>query len=130
MSKPNVHGLPQFLRKDEKGYFLDYRVEADGLSRRKRVRLGLVPLAQAKRVLAEHYQGIVNGKYLADEKPKVTFNEAADSFLAFSEARKKSHRRDQVSVRALRAFFGDRSLEALTPNLVEDYLAFRKKEGE
>ena len=24
MSKPNVHGLPQHLRKDAKGYFLDY----------------------------------------------------------------------------------------------------------
>ncbi len=130
MSQPNVHGLPQFLRKDEKGYFLDYRVEADGLSRRKRVRLGLIPMAQAKRILAEHYQEIANGKYLAEERPRVTFNEAADSFLAFSEARKKSHRRDLVSVKALRAFFGARPLESLTPNLVEDYLAFRKKKAE
>src|ERR1700679_1979817 len=129
MSKPNAHGLPQFLRKDEKGYFLDYRAEVDGLSRRKRVRLGQIPFAQAKKILAEHYQEIANGKYLADERPRVTFNEAADSFLAFSKARKKSHRRDFFSVQALRAFFGARPLESLTPNLVEDYLVFRKKES-
>ena len=92
--------------------------------------MGQIPLAQAKKVLAEHYQEIVTGKYLAEEKPRITFNEAADSFLAFSEARKKSHRRDLVSVKTLRAFFGARALESLTPNLVEDYLAFRKKKAE
>jgi integrase len=130
MTQPNVHGLPQFLRKDEKGYFLDYRMEANGLTRRKRVRLGQIPAVQAKRILAEHLKEIVAGKYLAEDKPKVTFNEAADSFLAFSEARKKSHRRDVISVKALRAFFGAQPLESLTPNLVEDYLAYRKKKAE
>ena len=27
MSKPNVHGLPNHLRKDGRGYFLDYLVQ-------------------------------------------------------------------------------------------------------
>jgi len=129
MSRPNVHKLPQFLRKDSKGYFLDYRVEADGLTRRKRVRLGQVPLAQAKKVLAEHTQEIVSGKYLAVDKPRVTFTEAAESFLAFSKARKKSHRRDLISVRHLTAFFGNRPLESLNPSAVEDYLASRRAEA-
>lgn len=129
MSRPNVHGLPQFLRKDSKGYYLDYRVEADGLSKRIRVRLGQIPLAQAKKVLAEHAQELVSGKYLEAEKPKVSFTHAAESFLAFSKARKKSHLRDTFSVRHLTAFFGERPLESLNPSAVEDYLAFRKSEA-
>ena len=56
MSKPNVHGLPQHLRKDEAGYFLDYLVQDEGVKKRKRVRLGLIPLAQAKKILAQHTQ--------------------------------------------------------------------------
>jgi len=130
MSQPNVHGLPQYLRKDEKGYFLDYWVKENGLSRRKRVRLGQIPVVQAKRILAEHLKEIMAGKFLPDDRPKISFSEAADSFLAFSKARKKSHHRDLVSVKALSAFFGARPLESLTPNLVEDYLAFRKKKAE
>ncbi len=129
MSQPNVHGLPQYLRKDGRGYFLDYRVEVEGLVKRKRVRLGQIPAAQAKRVLAEHLKEIVAGKFLADERPRATFNEAAESFLAFSKARKKSFKRDCISVKFLGAFFGPRPLESLTPGLVEDYLASRRREA-
>ena len=130
MSKPNVHGLPQHLRKDGKGYFLDYLLNEGGLRKRKRVRLGLIPLAQAKRILAEHTRDIVAGEFLPNEKPKVSFDEAAESFLAFSLARKKSYKRDTHSVKALTAFFGGRPLESLTPSLVEDYLTQRKKKAE
>ena len=49
MSRPNVHGLPQFLRKDEKGYFLDYFITEGGLRKRKRVRLGEIPVARPRR---------------------------------------------------------------------------------
>lgn len=130
MSKPNVHGLPQHLRKDGTGYFLDYFVAEGGLRKRKRVRLGHIPLAQAKKILAEYTKEIVAGEFLPTDKPKVTFDEAADAFLAFSEARKKSFIRDTHSVKALRAFFGGRPLESLTPSLVEDYLTQRKKKAE
>lgn len=130
MSKPNVHGLPQHLRKDSKGYFLDYFVKEGGLRQRKRVRLGLIPLAQAKRILAEHTRGIVAGEFLPNDKPKVGFDEAADSFLAFSLARKKSYKRDTHSVKALKAFFGGRPLASLTPSMVEDFLTERRKKAE
>src|SRR5258708_13097668 len=93
---------PQHLRKDEKGYFLDYFGKEGGLRQRKRVRLGLIPLAQAKRILAEHTKDIVAGEFLPNDKPKVSFDEAADSFLAFSMARKKSFKRDTHSVKALK----------------------------
>jgi hypothetical protein len=119
MSKPNVHGLPQHLRKDGAGYFLDYFVKEGGFRKRKRVRLGLIPQVQAKRILAEHMKEIVAEEFLPNDKPKVSFDEAADSFLAFSEARKKSFIRDTHSVKALRAFFdlepGDRLPEDHRP---------------
>ncbi len=48
MSRPNVHGLPQFLRKDEKGYFLDYNMREGGRRNRKRVRLWTYPLGESQ----------------------------------------------------------------------------------
>ncbi len=129
MSRPNVHGLPQFLRKDDKGYFLDYFIEEGGLKKRKRVRLGEIPAVQAKKILAQHMQEIVAGKFLAVEKPEVTFNEAADSFLGYSEARRKSHENDIQMVDRLKAYFGNRPLKSLTPDIVEGFLTHRKKAG-
>jgi integrase len=129
MSRPNVHGLPRFLRKDAGGYFLDYFVQEGGIKKRKRVRLGLIPLAQAKRVLAQHMQDLVEQRFIAVEKPKVTFLEAADSFLAYSAVRKKSHKNDAQITARLKTFFKDRALESLTPDLVETYLVQRRKEG-
>ncbi len=106
MSRPNVHGLPQFLRKDGKGYFLDYFIQEGGLRKRKRVRLGEIPAAQARKILSQHMQEIVAGRFLAGEKPEATFNEAADSFLAYSEARRKSYRNDLQMVNRLKGYFG------------------------
>jgi integrase len=129
MSKPNVHGLPQFLRKDEKGYFLDYYLKEGGGRVRKRVRLGHIPLEKARRVLAQHMQAIVEGKFLEEDKPSVSFNEAADAFLAYSESRKKSFKQDKMYVRNLRAFFGDKPLESVNLDMVESYLNWRKSAG-
>ncbi len=129
MSKPNVHGLPQHLRKDEGGYFLDYFVQEGGSRKRKRVRLGQIPFAQAKKVLAQHMQTIIEEKYIQGTGPKITFSEAADAFMAYSRSRKKSFDRDQIYVRNLKAFFGDKPLESLNIDMVESYLNWRRKEG-
>ncbi len=129
MSKPNVHGLPQHLRKDEGGYFLDYFIQEGGFKKRTRVRLGQIPLPQAKKILAQHLQAIVENKYLAPEKPKVTFNEAAEAFLGYSRSRKKTFRRDEEFVRNLRAFFGNQTLESLTLDQVEKYVVFRREKS-
>ena len=126
MSKPNVHGLPQHLRKDVGGYFLDYFVQEAGVRTRKRVRLGQIPLPQAKRILAQHMQAIVENKYLAPEKPVITFSEAADSFMAYSRSRKKTFHRDGEIVECLKSYFGNRSLESFTVDQVEKYMVFRR----
>jgi integrase len=129
MSKPNVHGLPPHLRKDGQGYFLDYFIQEEGLTKRKRARLGQIPLVQAKKILARHMEAIAERKFLAPEQPKASFSEAADSFLAYSRARKKSYAQDERVVAGMKAFFGDRALDSLTPDLVEEYLAHRNKQG-
>jgi len=130
MSKPNVNGLPPHLRKDAKGYFLDYYLMEGGLRKRKRHRLGLIPLVHAKKILAENMVELTSGKFLAAEKSKVTFFEAADSFLVYSKSRKKSHRNDPPVIERFKAFFGNRSLESLNPDLVEAYLNQRRQEGQ
>jgi integrase len=130
MSTPNVHGLPPHLRKDDAGYYLDYSIKEGGKRKRKRVRLGPIPLVQAKKILARNMVEMVEGKYLASEQAKLTFADAADSFLAYSKSRKKSHRNDPPIVSRFKAFFGIRSLESLTPDLVEAYIIQRQKEGQ
>lgn len=129
MSAPNVHGLPQFLRKDKAGYFLDYSVREGGKRVRRRVRLGPIPFVQAKKILAEHMQEMASGKFLTQERQEVTFNEAADSFLAYSQARKKTFKNDSLVIGRLRKFFGSRPLRSFNADVVEGYLAQRGKTG-
>jgi len=129
MAKPNVHGLPQHLRKDEAGYFLDYFVQEKGLKKRKRVRLGQIPLTQAKRILAQNMGDMAEQKYLAPDKPKVGFFQAVDSYLAYSKARKKSYLRDTYRMKWFKEFFGDRPLDSFSSDLVEAYLVRRREKG-
>jgi integrase len=130
MSRPNVHRLPPFLRKDGNGYFLDYYIKEGGIRKRKRHRLGFIPLIQAKKILAQNMVELLNGKFLAGERPRITFAEAADSFLVYSRSRKKSHRNDPPIVERFKAFFGNRHLESLNSDLVEAYLNQRRQEGQ
>jgi integrase len=122
--------LPNHLRKDGKGYFLDFFIKEDGVSKRKRVRLGEIPLAQAKLILAQNHRAILEQKFPAPEKPKALFFSAAESFMAYSRARKKTHYSDGFTVGRLKAFFGDRPLDSFSPDLVEAYLVHRNQEGQ
>jgi integrase len=129
VGKPNAHGLPQHLRKDDKGYFLDYYLETDGIKRRKRVRLGLVSFELVKRVYAKHLEAMIENRFLA-KKPTVTFDEAADEFMIYSRSRKKSYSSDVIVMRNLRAFFQGLPLENLTLNRLERYFEFRRTQRE
>ena len=113
MSKPNVHGLPQYLRKDGKGYFLDYFIQEGGLRKRKRVRLGQIPVAQAKKILAQHMQEMVERKVPGRGK--------AGSHLSrkrripswpIPRQEGKATRTTSRWLRGSKAYFGNRPLEA------------------
>ena len=69
------------------------------------------------------------GRFLSVEKPEPTFYEAVESFLAYSEARRKSHENDIQMVDRLKVYFGDRPLKTFTPDLVEGFLTQRRKTG-
>jgi len=129
MSRFNVHGLPPHLRKDKRGYLLDYFIQEGGVKKRRRVRLGNIPLAQAKKVLAQNMQEIIEERFLAPEKPKILFEEAADAFLAYSQLRKKSFRQDGYYVQKLKEYFKGKPLEDLNLDMVEAYLVKRRKDA-
>jgi integrase len=128
MPKSNVHGLPQHLRKDDKGYFLDYDIQEGGLEKRKRVRLGMISLTEAKMILGVHMREIVQKRFLSVEN-RATFNEAADSFLAYSKSRRKTFKNDAQIVGRLKTFFGNRTLESLNPDIVEAFITQRREKG-
>jgi len=93
------------------------------------VRLGHVPFAQARRVALEHLSEVIEHRFIEEEKPGITFNEAADSFLAYSASRKKSYRQDQFYVANLKAYFGNKPLDSLNLDLVDGYVHWRKQTG-
>ena len=57
----------------------------------------------------------------------VRFFEICDDFLNYSKEHKKSFQRDELSVKHLKAFFGNRPVESIKKSDVERYLAERKK---
>jgi len=125
MSRPNVHKLPPYLRKDKAGYFIDYFHKSEGRLKRKRKRLGVIPLAQAKKILAENMEAIVGKRLLGVQTTQITFEEAVDSFLEHSRTRKRSFKRDLILVGHLKGFFGGITLANLTPEMLEKYQAHR-----
>ena len=84
-------------------------------------------MAQAKLILATHMRTILEKKFLNPEKPKSMFFDAAESFMAYSRSRKKTHYSDELTVGRLKAFFGNRSLDSFNPDLVEAYLVHRSQ---
>ena len=128
MSRPNKFGVPG-LRRDARGYFFDYLKVEEGIKKKKRVRLGHVPFQRAKQIVLKNIDDIVEQRFLAEKKPCITFNQAADSFLAYSVSRKKSFKQDKYYVANLKAYFGNKPLEILNLDLVDGYLKWRKETG-
>jgi integrase len=129
MARPNANGLPKGLRKDPRGYFIDYYYFEGGIRKRKRIRLGNVTLEKAVRLLTKHEDAVAEGKFLGAQAPLHTFVEAADSFLHYSESRKKTYHKDGWLVRRLKEFFGERPLDHLNLDLVDGYINWRRKQG-
>ena len=129
MARPNAHRLPTYLRKDSRGYFLDYYVLADGIKKRKRVRLGIISAHLARRIHAKYLETMIENKFLLPKKPTVSFDEAADEFMIYSKARKRSYLRNGSVIKNLKAFFHGQPLENITLSRLEQYFAFRRTEG-
>lgn len=126
MGKANANKLPKYLRKRGKGYFLDYYVVEDGKKVRKHETLGPISRALAERACAKKHAELVEGRYF---KRKVSFFEAADSFMEYSRSRKRSWESDQAKVGEFKKFFGDLPLETLNADRVESFLNELRAKG-
>ena len=111
-----------------KGVFFGLFHPGRGIRKRKRVRLGQIPLAQAKKVLAQHMQEIVEKKFLAVEKPKpLSTRRRIPSWLI--PGKKENLKNDAQMVGRLKAFFGT-ALEKLNAgHRGSVHLTKRRKEG-
>jgi len=110
------------LRKNG-SWYIDYR--ADG--RRLREKIG-PSKTLAEKVLAKRMAAIAEGKFLDQRKVKrYLFREAAEKFLEYSLANKRSSRRDEGMLRLyLLPTFGAKHLDEISPWDVERYKADRK----
>jgi integrase len=123
MGRPNANNLPEHLRRGADGAFiLDFsQTLQDGSKKRVIKTLGKIPKALALKIRDKLMTEQAEGRYF---RPKVTFRQAAEGFLEYSRNRKRkgSHEGDRQIAGVLVAHFGDRVLDALTPDAVEVFL--------
>lgn len=81
----------------------------------------------AENVYAKQRVAIAESRYLDIKRPvQVPFSEFADLFFErHSKPKKRSWKADAISLRHLKRFFGDKSLSAITQEMVEEYMAMR-----
>ena len=107
-----------------RGYYLDFTLHG------KRVRaFGGFDLQSAKDELARlrlEKRAEAEGRATRPPEP-VTFEAQADRFLElYSKQNKRSWKSDELSLRHLKEFFGERLLSEVTAEAVEEYKAKRR----
>jgi integrase len=112
------------LFKKHGSYYIDYYLEG----RRVREKIG-PSKRQAERALAVRRGEVLQGRLkLADRHPSPRFDEFAVQYLEYSQANKRSARRDRFMMKQLLAAFGMRRLKEITPWRIEEYKAKRRRE--
>jgi len=121
MGRTNANNLPEHLRRGADGAFiLDFRTTLeDGSKKRVIKNLGKIPKVLALKIRDKIMTDQAEGRYF---KSKVLFSRAAEGFLEYSRSRKRSHKADARTVALLVEQFGDRTLDALTLDAVENLL--------
>jgi integrase len=105
-------------------YYIDYYVEG----RRVRERIG-PNKRQAERALAVRRGEVLQGRLkIADREPSPRLADFAPQYLAYSEANKRSARRDRFLLKQLLASFGQKRLKEISPWLIEQHKARRRRE--
>jgi integrase len=105
-------------------YWIDYYVSG----RRKRERIG-PDKRLAETVLKKRQVEIAEGKYLDKRKvPRCTFDELAGLYLTWARTHHQGFAPTQSRVKRLQATFGAYQLRAITPLMVDEYLATRATE--
>src|SRR5262245_6898113 len=102
-------------------WWIDYYVNG----RRKRERIG-PDKKLAEVVLQKRKVAIAEGKYLDKRKvPRCTFNELAELYLVWARVHHQGFTPTRSRVKRLQATFGPSQLTAITPLMVDTYLAQR-----
>ena len=111
-----------YERIQEQGqWWIDYYING----KRKREKIG-PDRRLAQTVLKKRKVQIAENRYLDKRKEvDITFKELTEFYLDYSAKHKKSHERDQYSVKALLSYFGNTQAGKITPSTVEDYKAHR-----
>ncbi len=83
----------------------------------------------AERALAVRKTEILQGRYsYKDEKDSMLFEDFAQMYMEeYSRLRKRSYKRDELSLKTLIPFFKGRRLAQITPHLIEKYQRERKE---
>jgi integrase len=102
-------------------YWIDYYVSG----RRKRERIG-PDKRLAETVLKKRHVAIAEGKYLDKTRvPRCTFDELAGLYLPWARTHHQGFAPTQSRVKRLQTAFGPYQLRAITPLMVDEYLAKR-----
>ncbi|MFH1434945.1 MAG: site-specific integrase [Pseudomonadota bacterium] len=109
--------------KKQESWWIDYRIDG----RRRREKIG--PNKKlAETVLNIRLVEIAEGKFLdVRRSPSITFDEMSKKYLEWSRVNELSWSRDALSIQHLMKHFGEKSLNEISPFLVEKYKAERRK---
>lgn len=104
-------------------YYIDYYYQG----RRIRERVG--PNKKlASQALDARKGSIVQDRYdLKRPRTEIRFSVFTKKYLEYSRANKKSYKRDEVSIKALMPYFGDKLLSEITSWLIEKYKVSRRE---
>ncbi|HVZ81874.1 MAG TPA: site-specific integrase, partial [bacterium] len=128
MGRPNALKLPKFLRRKEDGtYYIDcYVTLEDGTRKRRMETLGKIPKALAEKIHLQKMAELAEGRYF---KQRVSFIQAADSFMEYSRSRKRTWQSDEQKIAVMKAHFGNIPLDVLNADRVERFLNKLRESG-
>jgi hypothetical protein len=129
MSRPNVHGLPQFLRKDERGISWITFIREGGLKKRKRVRLGRNTGDPGQEDTGPTHARNGGGKVPGRGKTGSHFQRGGGFLPGLFRSKKEKPQERYPDGRAAQGFFRKQAFEKLNAGFVEGFLTQRKKAG-
>lgn len=113
-----------FLRNNS--YVIEYR-DRGKVKRETIGKKGIVTKSMAREVLKQRESDVKLGKYGMLDNEIPTLLEFSKDYMKYvrDTVKKRSWKRDELCLRHLNAFFGDRELSRITPKDIDDYKSFR-----
>lgn len=104
-------------------WWIDYYVNG----RRKRERIG-TNYKLAQQILAKRKVQIAEGKYLEKrQESNLRLDKLIELYMEHTKDKKRSHKRDITSTKKIVEFFKMKTIAAISPYMIEEYIAQRKR---